>query len=188
MEVGVNNSTRDVVSDIKANEMGFYVVSAKKFIILFVGTLGVYSLYWFYKNWSNYKKETGDKVWPVARSFFSIFFVHSLFQKMRNKYIHQTGRNSKNVNNLATIYVLIYIISNVSDRLAGDEVGSPYTDYISIMLLPIICWALYKAQLLANIACGDANGDTNNRLTALNYLWLALGGAFWVLILWGLTL
>lgn len=188
MEESVETSKQKVVSDIESSEMGFYVVSPKKFIILFLGSMGIYSLYWFYKNWSNYKKDTGDKMWPVARSLFSIFFVHDLFKKMMGKGSNQTGEMSKHVNVITVVYMFAYVASTVSDRLSGKEIGSPYTDYISIILLPVIGWALYKAQLLANAACNDLNGDSNNKLTPLNYLWLFLGGLFWILVLWGLTL
>lgn len=45
--------TPDVV--IADAEPMFYVVSKRKFTILFLSTIGLYYLYWFYKNWDRYQ-------------------------------------------------------------------------------------------------------------------------------------
>jgi hypothetical protein len=46
--------------------------------------------------------------------------------------------------------------------------------------------ALYLAQKVANIACGDAEGRGNDQLTPANYAWIGLGTAFWMLVVVGL--
>ncbi|MCG7497774.1 hypothetical protein MHO82_12960 [Vibrio sp. Of7-15] len=166
----------------------FYIVSPKKFIIMFFGTLGMYHFYWFYKNWSNYRNKTGDKVWPIARSIFSVFFTHSLFKKMLGKHSNPTSEMSKMVDVWALVYVLTYVVSQISDQLPGKEIGFQYTDYISFILLPAACWSLYKAQVLANAVCNNPDGSKNNKFSILNYLWLVLGAVFWSLIVWGMTL
>ena len=33
----------------------FYVVSPKKFLIMQISTMGIYSIYWFFKHWKQYK-------------------------------------------------------------------------------------------------------------------------------------
>lgn len=185
MKVSVEQSEQEAALDA-GNE--FYVVSPKKFIIMFLGTLGIYHFYWFYKNWSNYRNETGAKVWPIARSFFSIFFVHDLFKKMLGKHSNPTSEMSKMVDIWALIYALTYLASQISDHLSGKELGFPYIDYISFILLPATCWSLYKAQILANTVCNDSDGSKNNKFSILNYLWLALGAVVWGLMVWGMTL
>ena len=44
---------------------GFYVVSKTKFVVLFLATLGVYAVFWFYRNWRMYREHTGQKLWPT---------------------------------------------------------------------------------------------------------------------------
>ena len=38
----------------------FYVVSLRKFYLLYIATLGGYVVYWFYRNWKLQKVATGD--------------------------------------------------------------------------------------------------------------------------------
>ena len=61
----------------------FYVVSRPKFIALFLATLSAYQLFWYYQNWQLQKRSTGEPLWPVPRTIFAVFFVHSLFERVR---------------------------------------------------------------------------------------------------------
>ena len=160
----------------------FYVVSTRKLLLLHFFTVGVYPLYWFYKNWSLYSKNAGKKMLPVMRAIFSIFFAHSLFALLESKSAERNDSYKWSCTAAATVYVIFTIVGNIADRLAYRAVGEPLTDFIGILVLPVIAWSLYKAQLAANIACNDPDGARNNELNALNYLWLFLGSLLWILI------
>ncbi|WP_413699302.1 hypothetical protein ACLKMH_17645 [Psychromonas sp. KJ10-10] len=147
---------------------------------MFLGTMGVYGLYWFYKNWANYKIASGDNIWPAVRAFFSIFFGPILFKNIASKHIIQSEELTKTVNMIGTVYVFAYVASKAGDRLAAMNIGSPFTIFMSFMLMPVMCWCLYQAQLIVNRVCNDANGESNDKLTLHNYLWLALGLCYWV--------
>lgn len=190
MQENVDKSRQEIALEktINGTEVDFYVVSPKKFITLFVVTFGIYIFYWFYNNWKSYRMASGENIWPVARSLFSIFFAHNLFKKMLAKHNNQTPEMVKRVDMLASVYVLAYIASNVGDRLSAQGIGAPYSDFVSLLLLPVLGWVLYQAQLLANVVCKDPNGDSNNTFTAGNYVCLLLGAAVWGIVLWGLTL
>jgi hypothetical protein len=75
-------------------ELEFYVVSPFKFSVLFFVTMGLYSIYWFYKNWSCYKYVHKESIWPVPRGIFNIFFAHSLFGKV-NATLQKIGSGHK---------------------------------------------------------------------------------------------
>tara|TARA_R110001583_G_scaffold16561_5_gene67756 strand:- start:3250 stop:3873 length:624 start_codon:yes stop_codon:yes gene_type:complete len=158
----------------------FYVVSPKKFLIMFLGTMGGYALYWFYRHWENYKIASGHNVWPAVRAFFSIFFAPILFKNIASKQVDQSKEMSKKVDLLGTSYVLAYVASAAGDRLSAANIGNPYTIFMSLILMPVICWCLYQTQLIANSVCNDPNGESNNTLSSLNYLWLVLGACYWV--------
>ena len=48
--------------------------------------------------------------------------------------------------------------------------------------------SLFHAQRAANIASGDPQALSNNRFTAANWVWIVLGGLFWLLLGIGLML
>ena len=169
----------------------FYVVSRKKLAILYLATLGLYGIYWFYKNWSNYKNCSSDKfnvdrsIWPVARGIFSIFFTHALFREIKAYGRDKEALAEWNNEMLATQVVLFMIAANVLDRLSARSIGSPYTDIGSVLIVVPLLGLLLSAQHMINIACGDPDGKSNSRLTNANYVWIALGLIFWVLVILG---
>ena len=61
----------------------FYVVGITKFIVLFLATFGIYSVYWFYRNWKLYKIHNNEDIYPVARAIFSIFFVQKVISLVK---------------------------------------------------------------------------------------------------------
>ena len=171
-------------SEEKAHQ--FYVVSKLKVTVLFLATVGLYVIYWFYINWRNYRDTVGEKIMPAPRSIFYIFFTHSLFNKvdavLKNKQIEYEW--SPKI--LATLFVIVSIASNILDSLSYDEIGSPLTDILSIMILPITLLIVLKAQEAINLSQNDRDGLFNSRFSLYNYLWLALGIVFWILIAVGL--
>lgn len=160
----------------------FYVVSSPKFLLLFFATLGMYQVYWFYKNWSLYARASGAKLWPAARAFFAIFFAHALFGLFDGEARRRDATYRWSAATLALLYVVFRIVENVSDRLAWKEMGSPHTDIVALVSLLPIGWILVQAQKAANIACDDPDGETNSKLTRPNYFWVILGVLLWLLV------
>lgn len=170
-----------------AETAGFYVVSKKKMVVLFVITLGSYQIYWFYRNWRLQKQATGEKIWPLARAIFSIFFVHALFRAADNQRDRGPVRLPVwNHGQLATIIVLLLIISHVMDRLSYKSIGSPVTDLVGLLILCPIAACFASAQGRINEACGDPLGESNSKFTGANWLWLLIGGILWALVGMGL--
>ncbi|MCF2859502.1 hypothetical protein L1286_18610 [Pseudoalteromonas sp. SMS1] len=166
-------------------EMAFYIVSARKFWTLNIMTFGFYSVYWFYKHWREYKKSTGDDIWPIVRGLFSIFFAHSLFSSMEVQYEKTQSTPPNGIIHYATVFVVFSILGNVGGRLADNEIGIPYTIYSMYITLLISSFCLHKAQTVANFACGDPTGSNNDRFTLLNFIWIFIGLAFWMLMIIG---
>lgn len=88
---------------------------------------------------------------------------------------------------MATLYILSYLISTVSDRAAANMETFGILDLISLALLPVTWAVLFKAQKAINLSQGDEHGLLNNRLTLANGIWILLGISLWALILLGLA-
>lgn len=164
----------------------YYVVSAKKFFALFFATLGLYTLYWFWENWTIWKQRTGDSIWPVPRAIFNIFFVHSLFKKIHSDASQVSSSSLPSLQLPATIFILCQIAINVSDSLVSDATVTPGM-LLLILLLAITSWCLWLGQKQANIASLDNEGSQNSKFTVANYIWLVLGSIFWILIFIGMV-
>ncbi|MFT5162307.1 MAG: hypothetical protein ACI9FJ_000875 [Alteromonadaceae bacterium] len=175
-----------ITPEVPDNEEAYYVVSGKKFLVLFISTLGIYKVYWFYKQWQLYRDHYSSKVWPVPRAIFSIFFTHQLFREVEHSLGEKQLKYSWNPASIATLYVVFTIVESITSRLSQKEIGEPITDIISTLVLPIIAWSLYEGQLAMNLACGDPQGHSNSQFTPLNYLWILLGSVVWLLVLVGL--
>ena len=170
-----------------ATNQEFYVVAPKKFLMLFFATTGIYSMYWFYKNWQQYKLRHDDDCWPIARAIFAIFFTHSLFSAVDVRINNLERQYDWKPDLLATFFIIFAIVDRVFERMAFSEFGTPYTNILSLLTLPILTYILYKAQLAINEACGDPLGESNAKLTVANYAWLLLGVFSWSLLLLGLA-
>lgn len=151
----------------------FYVVGTRKFILMFIFTFGLYTVYWMYKQWDYYRDSVsyGDsegRIWPIMRAIFSVFYFHSLFRRVRE---HAAPRLDEwEYRTHATILVVLSLVERVIDKMSGREFSN--WDALGIILLAPMCYFYVKAQQLINESCGDPKGSQNARMTAANYGWI----------------
>lgn len=170
---------------LEQTEHYFYVVSPGKFTVLFFATLSMYAMYWFYANWRIYRAATGERLWPIPRAIFDIFFVHALFRRVNQRLEHINHPLDWSPNALAWSWIVIAIISGLADRLSWDEIGSPYSDVLSIAILLPLFLVLRRAQEVINICEGDPDGTRNANYTIWNAFWIALGIGMWLMVALG---
>lgn len=178
----------DLVPDPDQAGLQFYVVSIEKFTVLFFATLGLYSIYWFYRNWHLYKTANNLKMWPVARAIFNIFFVHKLFSNVKDVLEGKNTPFAWSPNALATGYIILSILSNVMDRLATEGVGSPISDILSLLFLPAVYFTLRQPQQAINLSQDDPQGAGNSQLTPANIAWIIAGLVIWGFAVLGLLM
>jgi len=171
---------------------GFYVVSQRKFLVLFFLTMGWYKLYWYYKNWSMYKamnRYTGGidgDIWPVPRALFPVFFTHSLMREA-TAYGATRDRDSGNDGETtATIVVLLIVAANIVDRVAANGIGNPATTWLAILFILPLAYYMNVARQLINDASGDPQGDSNSNFTWANWIWIVIGTLFWIVVAVGI--
>ncbi|MEN5305376.1 hypothetical protein [Pseudomonas sp. TWI628] len=161
----------------------FYVVSKGKFLTLWILSLGLYQLYWAFKNWKQFERSTGEKQWPVARALFALFFTHALYRQA-DAQLKRDGHDFQwRPRALATLFVIGMLISNLADALSRRNIGLPITDIVSLGILPITGWITWLGQRALNAAAGDPEGRSNARLTPLNYVFMAFVALVLVLAL-----
>ncbi len=165
----------------------FYVVSKTKFLVLFFCTFGMYSLYWHFKNWKQYKDYHKDRIIPALRAIFSIFFTHSLFSEVDGVLKRSEKKFDWDPTSCASWVVVSAILGNVIDRIA-ESTGVTWLVLIVFPLLAVHGLLLLRAQTAINISCDDPLGITNNKFTGLNWFWIVIGFLFVAIMLFGIFL
>ncbi|WP_444943126.1 hypothetical protein ACJJIK_14105 [Microbulbifer sp. ZKSA006] len=185
MDSNIYSAPEAELATVAEGEAQFYIVSPTKFWVMSLATVGLYSVYWFYRHWSEYRRISGEDMWPVMRAIFSIFFTHSLFSHIQSRIDDAEIDYRWSPGFWATFYVVFALVGAVVDRLSYYSDTVSLIDLISILLLPFSLWPLYEGQKAANSACGDISGRINSRFTPWNYIWLAMGALFWGLGIFG---
>ncbi|QXI27660.1 hypothetical protein [Pseudomonas vanderleydeniana] len=164
----------------------FYVVSKAKFFVLFICSLGLYQIYWSYKNWSQYKASTQSDIWPVARGIFAIFFVHALYRNVEQS-IQASGRGYRwDASLWATLFVIVAVLSNVLETLVRKNIGGSLLVALSTFWVFAQVFITWQGQQAINFASGDPEGAGNAHFSPANYLVIVLGGIVWVFALIGI--
>lgn len=164
----------------------FFVTSIRKMAILYIATLGMYILYWGYKQWDSQRLSMQPKrIMPVWRSIFIVFFMHSLARRIGER-LQALGLPTWKSSNAATLFVVLVVaggvLSNVTSRIEVPVLIDVLVLFLQLAsLLPMI-----TIQRQANLASGDAEGAGNASMSGSNIVFLVLGGLLWVLYLIGL--
>lgn len=160
----------------------FFVVSPRKLAVMTFFTFGWYWFFCFHRSWVFHRAVTGERVLPLVRALFAIFFMYSLFRRVDKK-IRQTGRS----------YVwspLILTVTNVIAwimfLLVDQGLWVKHPELASLWLIGaygLQLFTIIRAQCAINFCEGDDRGHSNAKLTVANWLWMALGLVIWPLII-----
>lgn len=86
-----------------------------QFIILSVATLGLYNIWWMYKAWKFFEQKDRLRIMPAARAIFSIFFLHSLFERIL-RFARSRGYEKSYS---STGLFIVFVILSICNRLPG---------------------------------------------------------------------
>ena len=170
---------QDIGNGAKENtESMFYGVGVSKFIILSILTWGLFTFYWFYKNFSLYKKRFDDDSMPLARAIFSPIFAYSLFIVVNMQLEERGHKKPLSAGGIAAAYFFL----NLGGRFLPD-------------LYAILCSFLIFLPLLgANKQINLLNQEDNSnylpdsKYSWVNWVFIILGSVFTLLVILGLTI
>lgn len=152
----------------------FFSVSIRKFIIMLFFTHGIYTIYWFYKNWKLIKERENIQIKPFLRSIFSYVFCYSLFRTVELQGESLGLRRSIASAPLALCWIAVSLLAHL--------VPNPYwlLSYFGMLLL-------VPVQILANDINGELSPghDENGRITDANVVAIVIGSMFFLLMLVG---
>lgn len=155
----------------------FFVVAKRKFVLMFILGAGFYFTYWVYKNWK-LQRAAGHFVLPLIRTFFSVFFIYSLFTRINQRIIASQRQFDWHPRSMALGLILVAMASVVAPWLLSLSLGLVLT--ILILALQTYCYSC--AQEAINFAENDPEGLSNSTLTWANGFWMVMGVCVWALM------
>lgn len=162
-------------------EKQYFTVSTYKLSVMYIMTLGLYAVYWFYKNWSLQKPLMEKKISPVWRSIFSIFFTHSLFVRIRVSAEQKNIVTEYSYSFMATVFVVLLVLGNIIGAFERGDTFGPIS-IVSFILAMAALYPLYVIQNTVNNINDDPHGVFNNEMTFINYVFIVLGAVMWFFI------
>lgn len=164
------------VVQTNSREIAFFPVSTLKFVLMTLFTLGIYEVYWFYKNFSYLRHQREDGSMPFWRAVFSIFFCYGLFASIKTKCEERGVTCSFKPGMTAVVYILVGITWKLPESWWMISLFS---------FLPLI-----PAQKAIQ-ALNDQNAprdELNERFSTGNIVAMVFGGILLALCILGLFL
>lgn len=162
--------------DLKENEVDtgyFFTVSTLKFTVMSFCTLGLYELYWFYKNWVHIKKQTGKSMMPFWRAFFAPLWAYSCFKYIKDSAAKNGVEESLSIVLLTIVYFIVQALWRLPD---------PYwllSFFSFLFVLPANTVALSINKQL------NPEFVNNSRFSAWNWVGVIFGGLLFLLSIIG---
>jgi hypothetical protein len=167
-----------VVSDVEPDQKeaetpAFFAVSVTKLVILSLCTLGLYEMYWFYKNWQLIRLREQSDISPGPRAFFALLYCYPCFSRIREFGVKAGVMPNLSAGALATGWIL----STLTWRLP-----EPYSLLAFAAIVFLVPVQSHVNEINAAVAPGHS---PNHRFTKWNWLAVALGGPILILAIVG---
>lgn len=152
----------------------FYVVSMRKFTLLFLLTAGLYGVYWFYRMFKTMQQVQQRELLPILRALFAFLFVLGLFSFIHRE--EQKSPNAKpwNPDFLGWVFAASCLVQLVFN-LVNLGLGPVGLFVIFIITVFGQFYPVYQVQLAVNRMAQDPFGRVNAQLSTTNMLWILFG-------------
>lgn len=103
-----------------AAEDGFYFpVSLPRLFVLSIATLGVYQLYWFYRNWKYIKRRNGSAIMPFWRALFAPIWFYPLYLDLKRDSRERFGKVLVPAAPWVVLLLVLYVGLDVMESFGG---------------------------------------------------------------------
>jgi len=178
---------KEVEVEKEVGEVEFFSVSTTKLVLLSTATLGLYEIYWFYKNFKAIKEADNGNISVLGRSIFSIFYCNTLFEKVFALAKKNNYPASYSSGMISALYVVLLLIGRVWGKLENVDPVLALILFVVAYLTPI---PLVIVQKAVNFNNSKIKGQPvhNTKFTVWEILIVIVGGIFVVLSFLGYLL
>jgi hypothetical protein len=155
----------DAVHDAGALTAPWWPVGTTKFVVMTLGTLGIYHLYWIYGNWRLMRARERAPLSPMWRTFFAFVTVYRMFERGAESAAAAGVRVRWSPVGLAVAYFVanLALVVGIPPWLAGP-----------VLLLAVLPVQMTMARVNAVVA---PDAPRNDRITPTDLALLAGGAA-----------
>ncbi|MFC1552334.1 hypothetical protein ACFL6P_07175 [Candidatus Latescibacterota bacterium] len=151
----------------------FFTTSTLKLTLMSICTLGIYELYWFYKNWALIKERTGQGIMPFWRAAFAPLWAYSCFEHIKTSAGENNIQESLSIGPLAVVYIIL---------IASVQLPDPLWLISSFSFAPIIITNNVAVKVNNTLI---TNFKNNKEFSGWNWVVLVLGGLLELMIIIG---
>lgn len=149
----------------------YFAPSTFKLAAMSLVTFGLYTMYWFWRNWQAIQRETGESLWPWARALFCPLWCFSCFAQLADLV---RGRRRELAFPVALLGI-VFLVLTLAGRL--DNAASLLAFLSFLPLLPV-------NALLRQYHRDERIDSTRlDRLTIWHVLILLAGGGLLLMLL-----
>jgi len=152
----------------------YFPVSISKLIVLSMSTMGLYVIYWFYRNWKMEQQRAG-RGWPILLTFFCPLSSYLLFDSIRTTLVRHSVPKID-----AGLLALSFLALNLAWRLPD-----PYWIFAMLGFFPPMIAQGSINELNARVA---PDAPRNDRYSGANITAIVVGTMLWALVILGLFL
>ncbi len=164
-------------------DVRYFAISTERLIISSLATMGLYELYWFYKNWEAIKKAEDRDILPFWRAVFNIFFCYSLFKNVLESAKRHGYTDLYSPGWLAAIYIGLSLIGNGFNR---NDLLNPHTSTVWVIVsLAVSFLPLLRVQEAINFNNEKINGGNvyKQGYSKGEIIWLVFGVLLFLAVL-----
>ena len=94
-------------------QVKYFPVAPVKYVLMSICTLGIYDIYWHYKNWKTVKVRDESRILPLARAIFYPFWFYSLLTDIAK----HSGRGALSAWAYRAVLAIAVIVLSAVSRL-----------------------------------------------------------------------
>ncbi|WP_170431753.1 DUF3857 domain-containing transglutaminase family protein [Ruegeria arenilitoris] len=113
----------------------FHPISLTKFVVMTIGTVGIYPVYWSFKNWQWVRDVDAQSVSPFWRAVFSPITNFSLFARMAS-----VPQESNRFRSSATLLAAILLVGEFLGWYEGELEASVEDWLLVISIVTLLAW------------------------------------------------
>ena len=141
----------------------FFAVSLLKFAVMSFFTLGLYDLYWFYRNWQRIRVRQQRNIKPSLRTMFVLIYCYPCFREIRKTGLQIVSGSAPPMGLLAAGWTVMYLAFQL------PKPGWLIAIFSWVFMVPV---QAYVNQINLEAVPGH---DKNSRFTAWNWVGICVG-------------